>query len=162
MPPTLIQPREIQASRLKTIGLLAGSLAFVAAGAFIQSRSPTIEPMAWLCMVFFGLGVVVAIVQLVRPQRLLLDNEGFTLVGGMVRRPRKERWADVRGFVVFRLPRGGTMVGYNYAPGAEPKSKLLAISRGMGCDAGLGKGWPGGDAAMVEQLNAYRQQALSP
>jgi hypothetical protein len=113
----------------------------------------------WLGVIFFGLGVLVFSWLLIRPQRLSLDAEGFTVAGGMIRTPWKIRWQDVSEFLVIQLPRGGKMVGFNYVPGARKTSALSRVARMSGADGGLPKSWPGSVEDMVDELNDYRIRA---
>lgn len=152
-------PSEIHGSYWKNGLYLAISLVFVVGG-LAMLRDPEAVGAAWLCLIFFGLGAVVFLWMLVRPQRLILDSQGFTLCGGLVRSPKLVRWRDVEPFFVYRLPRAGKMIGYNYRPGAGPDSMLARINRRLGADCALPKGWPMSPEAMVEQLNACRARAL--
>jgi hypothetical protein len=136
------------------------SLAFVAGGVLIV-RDPSSGAGGWLCMTFFGLCAVVFAIQLIRPQVLTLDIDGFTLDGGLVWSPKTVLWRDVQGFFVYRLPRGGKMIGYNWEPGAKKDTAARRLVRAFGADGALPKGWPGSPEQMVEDLNAYRLWALS-
>ena len=40
-------------------------------------------------------------------------------------------------------------------------TKMRAITRSLGADAALPKGWPMSPDAMVEQLNTFRAQVLA-
>lgn len=97
---------------------------------------------------------------LIRPQRLRLDSEGFALEGGFVWSPKKVRWNDVDEFFVYRPPRGGKLIGYNYRPVARQGSPLSWLIRRFGADAALPKGWPRSPEKMTEELNAYRRSVL--
>jgi hypothetical protein len=55
----------------------------------------------------------------IRPQRLLLDDDGFTVAGGFVRSPKKVLWRNVEKFFVYRLPKGGKLVAYTLLPQAR-------------------------------------------
>ncbi|QEL23530.1 hypothetical protein FQV39_13775 [Bosea sp. F3-2] len=114
----------------------------------------------WACVAFFGLGVVVFLWLLIRPQVLILDAGGFTVDGGLVRTPRYVAWRDVQGFCVFSAGRGGKMVGYNFEPHAKQKSLLTRINRSLGADAGLPQGWQISAEQLAAVLNDYRLQAL--
>jgi hypothetical protein len=151
---------EIATSRWKLALYLAGSLAFVA----IALRLPP-QPHrdAWklqLGIGFFGLCAVVFAWLLIRPQRLALDAEGFTLLGGFVASPKKVCWRDIDEFFIYRLPRGGKMIGFNYKPGVRPVSPLVRPHRLRGADGALPKGWARSPEEMVAELNAYRRRAL--
>lgn len=151
---------EFSVSRGKIALYLCGSLAFVAT-ALLFLQHP--DQDAWklqLCLGFFGLCSVVFVWLLIRPQRLLLDSQGFTLAGGFIRSPKKIPWREVDAFFVYRLPRGGKMIGYNYLLGARKDSALARVGRAFGADGALPKGWTLSPEKMVAELNAYRQHAL--
>ncbi len=154
-----METKEILGSRWK-IGLyLAISLAFVAGGLW---ASPASGVNAWkmdFAVGFFGLGSLVFVWLLIRPQRLHLDPQGFTLSGGLVRTPHKVLWAEVDRFFVYRLPRGGKMVGYNFKPGVRKPSALRSITRGLGAEAALPKGWPQSPEQLAEELESCRRRA---
>ena len=152
--------QEISASRWKTSIYLAGSLAFVAIAAWLLQQP---RDGAWklqLGLIFFGACSVAFVWMLIRPQRLLLDDEGFTLTGGFLRAPTRIRWAEVEEFFVHRLPRGGEMIGYTFVPGESARSMLAKLNRRLGADACLPKGWPVPAERMVDELNARRLRAL--
>jgi hypothetical protein len=156
-----LESKEITSYRGKTFLYLLLSLAFVAFAIFHLRTSDKDLFMSWLCLIFFGLGVLVFLWLLIRPQRLLLDPEGFTVAGGMVRTPRKIYWRDVSEFLVFPLPRGGTMVGFKFVPGAGKQSAIGSFARRFDVDGALPRSWPYSTNDMVDQLNDYRMRALN-
>ena len=111
--------------------------------------------------VFFGLCAVAFICMLVRPQRLLLDDEGFAIVGGLVRSPKKVYWRDVGEFFVYRLPFGPKAIGFNYKPGATRLPSLIKLNRRFGADAAFPTIWTVSPERMVEDLNAHRLRATN-
>jgi hypothetical protein len=117
--------------------------------------------VGWFGIAFFGLCALVSARLIVRPQVLLLDGEGFTLDGGLVRSARKIGWRDIEGFFVYRLPKGGKTIGYNYEPAAGKDSLLIQINRAFGSDGALPKAWSGSPESMADELNDYRLQALA-
>ena len=155
--------REIKSSRLKFLGYLAGSLTFVGliVWMFNEGVDDTRRTWFWFGLLFFGLCSIVFLGMIIRPMSLLLDGEGFTLSGGLIRSPKKVRWKDIGEFYVYRVPRSGTMVGYNFRPGARPESVMLELNRKLGAEAALPSGWPMSAEQMVDELNAFRAQALS-
>jgi hypothetical protein len=145
---------EIRSSRGKTALCLAGSLALFA-GSLLGLQHPGQDGGALgLGAVFFGMCAAMFAWLLVRPQRLLLDHEGFAVAGGLVRTPRKVLWRDVELFFVYRLPRGGKMVGFNYRAQPRDVSPMARPGRRFGADGALPRCWPGSPEAMVERLNA--------
>lgn len=156
---TQVGPRTIEASRLKMSLYLAGSLVFFALAVWMV-RDPSTGWKGWLALGFVTLCVASFTWMLVRPQVLELDAKGFTVGGGFVRSPKKVLWRDVESFFVYKLPRGGKMIGYNLVPAARKATALGRIARSFGADGALPKGWPGSPEKMVEDLNAYRLWAL--
>lgn len=156
---TRVGPRSIEASRLKLWLYLALSLIFVAGGV-LMVQDPSTGLKGWLVLAFFGLGVAVFVVLLVRPQVLELDPKGFTLRGGFIRSPKTVLWRDVESIFVYKLPRGGKMIGYNLVPGIRKDTALARMARSFGADGALPKGWAGSPEKMAEDLNAYRLWAL--
>nr|WP_250808842.1 hypothetical protein [Neorhizobium tomejilense] len=145
---------EIVTSRKKTILLLLGSLVFVAGGVF----APTVSYWA---DVFFAMCSIAFVAMLFRPYRLILENEGLTLSGGL-RSPWKIRWRDVDRFFVSHPRLGVTVIRFNYGADASKKPRGTAFARTLtGADAALPGHWPQSDAAVVDMLNEYREQALA-
>ena len=159
----MLQTREIGSSRLKFVSYLAISLAFVGLTVWLikDGNSDEHASWAWFGLSFFGLCSSVFVWLLIRPQRLLLDREGFTLLGGFIRSPKQVKWKDISEFFVYDLPRGGAMIGYNFRPGSHPGSALIKLNRRFGAEAALPRGWPMSLDEMVEELNDYRARALS-
>jgi hypothetical protein len=91
-----------------------------------------------------------------------LDQEGFSLSGGLLRAPTKVAWSDVTNFFVLQVRPGTSMIAFNYSTNASNKPRGSALSRRIsGADGALTGVWSGSNAAVVEKLNAYRQRALS-
>jgi hypothetical protein len=157
----MFESEEIIQSRLKTSVAFLGSSAFVAIATLLPSQAGESNDWRWWCGAFFGLCAVVFCWLLIRPQRLTLDREGFTVRGGFVRSPKRIPWRSIDPFFVYRLPRGGKMIGFNFRPGAEPRHTLLRkLNRRLGAEGSLPKLWPVPPDQLVEELNAYRQRAL--
>jgi hypothetical protein len=70
---------EFSASRVRAVRLVLGSLGFVGAGIWLASSSSWI---GWAAIAFGGVGMVVAIVQLITVDRtiLKLDPDGFAMI----------------------------------------------------------------------------------
>jgi len=126
----------------------------------IQEPKTTSVAWGWAGVTFFGLGVVVFLWLLIRPQVLILDSGGFTVDGGLIRTPKRVAWRDVQGFGVIHAGRGAKMVGYNFEPHAKPKSLLTRINRSFGADAALPQGWQISAEQLAADLNVYRIQAM--
>ena len=158
-----LPPEVIVASPVKTLLLFIGCFAFSTAALLIRA-TPDNRAWLWLGGVFFGLGCLIAVWMLIRPMSLVLDGEGFTLKGGMVRRENRIPWRDIESFFVYRgLPRGVQMIGFRYRPNRRPNPRIAAVVQAIvgGADGALPKGWPLNPQAMVDKLNAYRERALA-
>jgi hypothetical protein len=147
----------------KTILFLAMSMGFVLmAGGVIALEGTSARFGVWLGVIFFGLCTAVFTLLLFRPIIIDLDIDGFTVSGGLNRNAKLIRWRDVEGFFVFRLPRGGKMVGYNYKAGASNRPKMAKINRFLGAEAALPKGFVLSAEKLAETMNDYRAKALQP
>ena len=158
-----IEPLVISASRGKTLLLLSASLVFVLACALLIYVSEDGDTAGlWWCMAFFGLGALVFAWQLVRPQILMLNEQGFSLGGGLVRSPKLVPWKDIEGFyVVHRRRRIGDMIGYDFAPGVKESSVVRSVTKSLGAEAALPQGWTLSPEEMVVLLNEYRRRAMA-
>ena len=157
----MLENKEIVSSRSKTTIALLGSLAFVAIATLLPVEAGESGQWRWWCGGFFGLCAVVFSWLLIRPQRLSLDQEGFTLAGGFTRRPKKIAWRSIEPFFIYQLPRGGKMIGFNFKPEAKTQRTLLRkLNSRLGAEDALPKLWPGSPDQLVKELNAYREQAL--
>ncbi|HEY5071356.1 MAG TPA: hypothetical protein VII63_04925 [Caulobacteraceae bacterium] len=157
-----VAPERITASRLRTAVYLAIFVVMLAALApsLLRPESGTRLFWTWAGCAFLGVGVLVFSWMQVRPQVIGLDANGLTLAGGLVRTPLKIAWRDIEPFFVFDLPRGGSMVGFNYAPGRQPDSPLAGFASGFGADGALPGSWTPSTKDMVAKLNDYRRRAL--
>jgi hypothetical protein len=149
---------EIVSSRRKTVLLLLFSLGFVAISMFLPG--PPDSGLLW-SGVFFSVCSTVFIGLLIRPQRLVIDKSGFTLAGGLIRSPRKVEWQDLEGFFVVHVAHGAKLIGFNYSNNAVGRRRGTEFSRRVaGCDGAIPGVWPGGEAAVVDQLNGYLTRAI--
>ncbi|HEY3636351.1 MAG TPA: hypothetical protein VGK95_14975 [Caldimonas sp.] len=92
--------------------LLVGCAAFVAGGVFVLPTKPV---AAYAAIVFFGLGVVVALVNLLPGSSYLeLEQRGFTMCTFF--RKSFHRWEDVAAFFPLSVEGTKPMVALRYAP----------------------------------------------
>jgi hypothetical protein len=105
-------PVTLYPSRKKWLLVFAGSALFAVGGAWMIRSG---DGRGWLGVIFFGLGALVAAVQLLPGAgALMLDRDGFE-VASLFRRHRT-RWQDAAGFIAARLPRARQkMVAYDDA-----------------------------------------------
>jgi hypothetical protein len=125
---------QIVESRTKVLLFLAGALAFVAA--YVLLPDPDDELPNWGGW-FFCLCAVVFFILLIRPRKLTLDRNGFSISGGLARNASKTPWADVTGFFPVTIRAGVSMVGFNYIADAKGKPRETWISKRIaGADGG--------------------------
>lgn len=96
-------------NQLKNSILFLGCSAFVMAGIFIQDSAPKI---GWVSIIFFGLGVIVSLIQFFPNSTYLkLTEEGFEVKG--LFRSSFTNWADVKDFREGKI-KGNKMIFFDY------------------------------------------------
>ena len=156
-------PLTLFPSRLKWVGVLLGSLAFVALGVFLLRDATTSEIWDVCTIVLFGLGVVIAFVNLMPGASYLrLDRNGFEMRS--LYRTHATAWADVAGFGIMSIPTARKkMVGWNYVAGRGKPSRLRKFNlERFGFEAALPDTYGMDIADLVELLESIRAQARSP
>ena len=117
--------------------------------------------MRWVA-IFFGTCSTVFVMMLVRPRRLSLDEDGFSVSGGLLRSPQKTSWRDISDFFVLSLRPGTSFVGYHFSSEFAEKHPTAKLARNVtGADGILHGPWPGSNGKLADKLNAYRQFALT-
>ena len=53
------------------------------------------------------------------------------------------------------------MIGYNFAPGVRKSSVMRSITKSLGAEAALPKGWQFSPEEMAVLLNEYRRRAMT-
>ena len=140
--------------------LLAISSGFVASGAFLIGQGEFLG--GWLCVGFFGLGVLVALVSLLPGSNYLeLTTSGLEV--SSLYRKWFVRWTDVQEFfpVVVSTKR---LVGWDYSPTYTAQSLGRNISRGLaGIEAALPDTYGLSAEALATLLNEWRtEHAVAP
>ena len=103
------EPQIFEFNKLKNSILLLGCSAFVAIGIFILDKNPEI---AWACIIFFGLGVIVALIQFYPNSTYLkLTNEGFEVKS--LFKSSFTKWSDVKDFREGQI-KGNKMIFFDY------------------------------------------------
>ena len=150
---------QIVESRGKVLLMLAGALVFVAIYTLLPDPNHQLPRSGgW----FFGLGAAVSLVLLLRPRKLTLNENGFSISGGLARKPKVIQWGDVTGFFPLSIRPGSSMVGFNYSANAKHKPRATWVSKRLaGADGGISGAWPCSTADLAKQLNAYRERALT-
>ncbi len=96
-------------NQLKNSILFLGSSAFVAIGIFTLDSDPKI---GWASIIFFGLGVLVSIIQFFPNSTYLkLTNEGFEVKG--LFKSSFTKWSDVKDFRKGQI-KGNKMIFFDY------------------------------------------------
>lgn len=150
-----VEPKTIRGSRGKVAIYLLGSLAFVYGGMTMRDH----VFVGWSSVILFGTAALVFFWWFARPPILLLDGNGFTLLGGFVRKPKQVLWGDIDGFFVHIVPRANNAIAYSLRP--KKASALEPISKRLGAKVLLPGAWPLPTEQMVEALNTYRLEALT-
>jgi hypothetical protein len=150
--------RTIVESRKKAGVWLAFGIVGVAVGIGLglYPPNPLLGFWGWLGAVVFALMLVNAASRLIRPARLTLDAEGFTLISGLRSAAHRVPWDDIDRFLVFTGTHGAQLIGYNYLPGHDPRRRLAKLGGTPGADAQLPTGWSLSDEEVVAALNDYR------
>lgn len=161
---TVVEPRTIRSSRIKSLFYLFGGIAlvWVMTHAVRDSASQSgviavkLLVAGWVGIVLFGLAALGGAITLIRPRALTLDGSGFTLPAPFGRSQLKIAWRDIQGFHVRKQGKYKS-IGFRLEPGAK-----TTLNRRPGIELSLsGAGWPLSTEKMVEVLNTYRQQALN-
>jgi hypothetical protein len=97
--------------------------------------------------------------QVVKPPRLILDNEGFTFTG-RIRSTQKVAWRDIEEFFVWYSGRGNRFIAYNLKPEARSNTVLAKVNHRFGADGILPSIWPMSAENLATKLNAVRQGGL--
>jgi hypothetical protein len=134
------------------LGLVVLSAGFVVMGGFLVTEGQT---FGWLCMAFFGLGVLVGLVSLVPGASYLeLRRDGFEF--RTLHRKWFQRWSDVEAFFPQRIATQD-MVCWNFAPGYAGQPRGRKVSAGLtGVEAGLPDTYGMSAHALAELMNQWR------
>ena len=103
------EPQIFKPNQLKNSLLFLGCSAFVAIGIFILDSDPKI---GWSSIIFFGLGVIVSLIQFYPNSTYLkLTDEGFEVKG--LFRSSFTKWADIKDFRQGQI-KGNKMIFFDY------------------------------------------------
>jgi hypothetical protein len=144
----------------KALLLLLISAAFVAIGLWLGSDG---EWMGYLCAAFFGLGIPVALVQLVPGSGFLrIEADGFTFAS--LFRKHSLRWSDIDCFYVVTLRNHGMktmdMVAFNYSPTYDRMRTARAFAKVIaGAEGALPDTYGRKASALADLLNIRLHEA---
>ena len=143
---------ELRPSPWKHLGLLAICAGFVAIALFIE---PARSFISWFTAIFFGLGVLIALVTLI-PGSSYLRLEADRMSVRTLYRTWHVRWADVTEFFVASVG-GRNMVCWNYTRESPQQVRGRAVSRAIaGVEAGLPDRYGRSAAELAHLLNEWR------
>ena len=103
------EPQIFRPNKLKNLILFLGCSAFVIIGIFILDRDPKI---GWGCIIFFGLGVIVSLVQFYPNSTYLkLTDDVFEIKS--LFRSSFTKWTDIKDFRQGQI-KGNKMIFFDY------------------------------------------------
>tara|TARA_B100001063_G_C16360260_1_gene355682 strand:- start:23 stop:514 length:492 start_codon:yes stop_codon:yes gene_type:complete len=103
------EPKIFRPNKLKNLFLFLGCSAFVTMGIFILDNNPAI---GWGNIIFFGLGVIVSLIQFYPNSTYLkLTDEGFKIKG--LFRSSFTKWTDIKNFRQGQI-KGNKMIFFDY------------------------------------------------
>ena len=124
--------------RSSAVGLFFCCSAFVAVGLWLGFGG---EWLGFVCAGFFGLGIPVAVVQLIPGSTFLeIDDVGITYAS--LFRKTSIPWSAIDDFCVVTMKRTGVkvyeMVGFNFVPAYDRSTTGRSVSKVIaGCEGGL-------------------------
>jgi hypothetical protein len=135
--------------------LLGICAAFVAAGVFMLPTKPV---AGYGTIVFFGLGVLVALVHLLPGSSYLeLGQGGFTLCN--LFRKSFHRWEDIAEFFPLSIAPGKLMVAVRYAPGYQAQATARKFATQLaGAEGALPDTYGMSAAELAALLNTVRAE----
>ena len=145
--------------------MLLGSLVFVAIGVWmIKAENLPAEfgipahTWGWICIIFFGLGGLVAILTLLPGSGgLMLDGEGFQVTALFRARPRWS-WTDASGFAVWNYRRN-KMIVFDLASAKGAMAQLNTALSGHGAGLPDSYGLSADDLARL--MTEWQKRALA-
>lgn len=164
------KPVVIRGSRIKAMVLLSACLGFTLLGTVaIFKGEDDILAMGKPAALIFGIGALLAIVQIGRPPVMTLTMEGVGVQ--TIFKSWFLRWDQVEDFFVYKPPAvknatgvmmgAGEMAAFNWtAPAAAEKRGVFSGKKGA--DGGFGPGWSLSAADLVSVLKAAKARAEDP
>ena len=129
---------------------------FVACAVFMIMRTED-KLIGWFVFAFFGFGLIISIIQLIKPATLILTQDGFEQ--SSLGRKLNCSWHDVSEFGVTRIQRSN----YVSFSRQQDEGKMLSnISKGItgGHSGTLGDTFGMKAHDLADLMNRYRDQAL--
>ncbi|MBG0799631.1 hypothetical protein IYX23_18345 [Methylocystis sp. L43] len=153
-------PERYVTSARKVFFMLLLGCALVA-GSFFVTRA-----VGLFAILFLAVPLLRLLWLLIRPYKLMLDGEGFTLSGGTSLKPQKTAWRDVeRFFIRGSVVPGPKSVAWACVAGRSPKKRAFMshflAPEGELADGELPDLWTSSAPELEQRLNAYRARALA-
>lgn len=151
----------LRPKKAKTLSLLAISSMFVAIGIVVAVGAG--DSLGFVCAAFFGIGVVVAVVQLIPNSSFLrIDSTGITIASMF--RQTSVPWSVVdRFFVVSTKMHGlkvGEMVGFDFVPTYDRARLGRQVASALGaCEGAIPDTYGKTGADLAALLNARLEAA---
>ncbi|MFL0357568.1 hypothetical protein ACI5KX_13975 [Erythrobacter sp. GH1-10] len=149
-----------ETSKPKTVGYFVFSSAIFAIGLSNVLQMGELSFVGILGLIFFGAWPPLFLLLFLRPFRLRVDVDGFSLSGGTTRKSWQRGWREVGPFFVGKL--------FEIGRWPLPAIKMIQFDqpfeqRRLSRTGGLPMLWAfdGSVDEMVDELNAYRKKALS-
>ena len=150
-------PIVIRSSRWKAALFLLIAAGFVAIGIWMLTDPKASHWMAWLGIAFFGLGIPIFGLRVIRPDRLTLAPDG--IIWRSVLRTSRWQWTDLHGFRPYS-PTGGASqhVGFELTNSHQRRDGGIrgAAKALTGVEGSFGDGWELSAAELADLLNRAR------
>jgi hypothetical protein len=157
-------PLTLCGDRRKWTIMLVGGLVFAIGSGFVAlepRQSPSIVAIAWLGVVFFGLGTLASAITLFIPAASGLTLDRDALVARSLFRTSRSAWKQSHGFTVCEVgPGRHRMVGYENTAVTGKLSDWNRQTYGRNCALPDTYGLSADDLAKL--LNAWRDRACPP
>jgi len=151
----------LRPTKVKNVVNLLISAAFVSLGVWLGLRGSTV---GWFCAAFFGIGIVVFVLNLLPNSSFLaLNNQGFTVRA--LYREHSYRWTDVEAFRVGIIGTLGwkrtRMVVFNFSSEyhATPRLRKIALAV-AGSEGALPDTYGLTLDQLADKMNTAREAAL--
>jgi len=160
----VLRDRVIFSSRRKSLGILLASIAFVIVGLWMvrvaaspQGNGSFFYVLGSITTLFFGLGIGVALLQLLVPNQLCLSSDNLT-IKLVFHRPLALAWRDIATFFVLSAHGAGRLVAYRFIDALRPTDEFGQTPL-TSYDATLPPGWRMEPKALADLLEEYRRAA---
>lgn len=117
--------------------------------------APFAKAFGWIGLIFFVVCTLAWILRVVRPDRLTLTAEGFTLRDW--KQTQRIRWVEVKKFVLWSSS-GTKMASWILHDDARQASLMARINSNFGVDGSIGISWPEPPHKMRDLLSRWKNR----